>query len=612
MMALAIILIIGYSLPYLVLRENGHYLIHDNLDSVFVWYKVLIESGHIFSGNDTPIEAFMNGVPRGSFPSELNLTLWVYYLLGPLNSYIFERLLFSFVGFWGMYLLLKRHIISGENNALIQIGVAVTFGLLPYWPGAGLTVAGLPMVMYAFLNIRAQNQGYFDWLILFIYPFYSSLILGGIFLLILLGLFFVYDFLINKKLNARFFMAVGMLAGLYLLSHYRLLINFVIDSKYISHRVEFDIESKGFGDCISQVFQIFVLGHFHAQSLQRWIILPTVFIVIFLIWLYKLVSSASHLTYVDGKRTKNRLPSLFRYFAKKHIQPVVHKLSQIIFLPGEVYHKREIVNGVGERLRSHNPMFKIFWHVFVFIFFSSVIYGFIEWSQIAWLKKAVFQYFPIQIQRFYCLHPFLWAILFAITLTVIRDKIRLGEYIALVLLIVQVLYTLGYHEFIRNSDKPTIKEFFAESQFEEIRKFINKPLEDYKVISIGIHPSISQWNGFYTLDGYAVDYPLSYKHKFRGIIEGELEKNEKLKQYFDDWGSRAYIFLGDDIGYLKQKGDGYLIPKLDLNVALLKNMNCNYIFSAVKIDGVKNPDYKLLNIFTNHSSAWDIYLYEII
>jgi len=170
---------------------------------------------------------------------------------------------------------------------------------------------------------------------------------------------------------------------------------------------------------------------------------------------------------------------------------------------------------------------------------------------------------------------------------------------------------LGYHEFIRNSDKPTFKEFFAENQFTAIREFINKPLKDYRVISLGIHPSIPQWNGFHTLDGYAADYLLAYKRQFREVIDYELEKNERLKQYFDDWGSRAYVFVRDNIGYLNMKRNNFMIQELNLNVRLLKDMNCIYVISAVKVNEEKNSEYKLIGIFTDDSSAWDIYLYEI-
>ena len=52
-------------LPYLLL--DSRYMIWDNLDSNHVWYKVLIQSGQLFSSNSTIIDPIMGGLPRSSF-----------------------------------------------------------------------------------------------------------------------------------------------------------------------------------------------------------------------------------------------------------------------------------------------------------------------------------------------------------------------------------------------------------------------------------------------------------------------------------------------------------------------------------------------------------------
>lgn len=46
---------------------------------------------------------------------------------------------------------------------------------------------------------------------------------------------------------------------------------------------------------------------------------------------------------------------------------------------------------------------------------------------------------------------------------------------------------------------------------EEIKDYIGKPQSSYRVGSIGLHPSVSQESGFYTVDGYVNSYPLAYK-----------------------------------------------------------------------------------------------------
>ena len=54
-------------------------------------------------------------------------------------------------------------------------------------------------------------------------------------------------------------------------------------------------------------------------------------------------------------------------------------------------------------------------------------------------------------------------------------------------------------------------------------------------------------------DGYFNVYPLSYKKKFRKIIEDEIENNYFLKKNFDTWGSRLMITYKSDESYMNNK-----------------------------------------------------------
>ena len=133
------------------------------------------------------------------------------------------------------------------------------------------------------------------------------------------------------------------------------------------------------------------------------------------------------------------------------------------------------------------------------------------------------------------------------------------------------------------------------------------------MVSIGLHPAISQYNGFYTLDTYNNYYPLSYKHQFRKIIEKELDKNAQLKRYFDQWGGRCYIFV-DELGkkYDYRKNSTKTIKNLELNTEVLKEMGGQYIISSVPIINADENNLDLLDVFDHKDSAWKIYLYQIM
>ena len=54
---------------------------------------------------------------------------------------------------------------------------------------------------------------------------------------------------------------------------------------------------------------------------------------------------------------------------------------------------------------------------------------------------------------------------------------------------------------------------------------------------------IAPMNDIKAIDGYHQMFSLSYKNKFRKIIKNELEQNEFLRNYYDFWGNRVYMFL---------------------------------------------------------------------
>jgi len=124
----------------------------------------------------------------------------------------------------------------------------------------------------------------------------------------------------------------------------------------------------------------------------------------------------------------------------------------------------------------------------------------------------------------------------------------------------------------------------------DIYKKIKLLVGSNRVASIGVDPMIAAMNDINVIDGYYPIYPKSYKIKFRKIIAKELEKNKSLKDYFDNWGSRVYVFYNDK--------DNLLI-----NFEEAKNIGATYVLSSFTI---KNKSLKLIKELEN------IFLYEIL
>ena len=156
--------------------------------------------------------------------------------------------------------------------------------------------------------------------------------------------------------------------------------------------------------------------------------------------------------------------------------------------------------------------------------------------------------------------------------------------------------------------------FFAEDIFTQIESAIGKPQESYRVVSVGIYPAAAAYNGFYCLDGYSNNYPLEYKHIFRQIMEGELNKNDYVRYLFDNWGNRCYITTAEQANYYTfEKKWNSVIYDLDLNTDKLKEMNCQYVFSAAYLMNAEEMGLSLLREapFETEKSWYHIYVYAI-
>jgi hypothetical protein len=539
--SLSFLTIFFYFLAYVVFGEDSTLNIGDNLDSNVAWVKILLDRGNLFSSPNASLDQVFNGIPLSSLMGSYDISLIWFKIFGIYWGYVFNRFLLAIVGFLGMYFLLKRHFLNSNVFILIPVGVALLYALLPFWSFT-MTVAGLPLLLFAFLNLRSHNSHYSNWIIIMLFPFCSSLVLSGVFFIILITLLYIYDTFKLRVINFRFLSGIILLGVMYLISHFPLFYSFFQSSVFLSHRVEFQTQELTLSESLSKAFEVFINGQFHAHSKHKFILIPT------LIGVYLMLKSEK-----------------------------INKRFMIILL---------------------------------FIIITSVFFGLYYWSSFAHIAKQIMSFLPIQLNRFHFLHPMFWYILFAFSLVVISIFFSFGKHIVTLILILQFLYVLKQHELFKNRFGPSFSQFYAEEQFGEIKSFINKPQKSYRVISLGLHPAISQFNGFYTLDGYIPNYSLSYKHEFRKIISCELNKKEELKDYFDNWGSRCYAFSSEFGRDFLNPGKNK-IEHLDFNYDAFKNLGGDYIISSVEVDTIINDRVKLLQTFNKDNGFWKIRLYEV-
>jgi hypothetical protein len=572
LLILAVVFILLAWAPYLVRGPNTHVKIFDNLDCHIAHTKVLAQSGKAFSLNpNTKLDNFLNGIHLSGVDSGFNVLTWLFMIFPPFTAYALNDLLVRLVAILGMVLLLRKYFIKPhkEEHHWIIFGSALCFALLPFYPAGGISIAGIPLLLYSFLNIRGHEGKLTDFLIIFIFPFYSKLALAGVFIAIGLFIIFVIDWVRNRKMNLLYLGGLALLTLTYGFTQFHLIYSF-LSPGFVSYREEISTTGVPTAKALKYTFDNFVFDRVNIVGAQH---------------MFVIAAAALALVVSIVKKTNARL------------------LKGLIAAA----------------------------------LLTSFMWGFKYWTGIIPVREKFQLLNAFDFSRFYWLNPFLWYLIFALALLII-SKIKPGKILVSIFIIGQVLYMfMNYNWEIRyllgiktsfagsaRTYSLTYKEFYSEALFEEINQYINKPKADYRVISLGIPPGISQYNGFYTLDIYTDVYTLEYKHQFRKIIEKELAKSKRLKRVFDENAKRCYLFVSDLYG--ARGGTGmvfsrgitgtesrrFKIKNMELNTAALKEMGGEYIFSAVEILNYKENNLEFERVFKHSESPWRIYLYKVL
>ncbi|MFS0863619.1 DUF6044 family protein [Fredinandcohnia sp. 179-A 10B2 NHS] len=543
----AILLIFLFVSPYFILGENAHIRVHDNLDSNIAWYKVLAESNQLMGPLDATIPQIINGqLQRGAFGTEFSGIVWLHTFFPTMIAYGLSQLITRLFAFLGMYLLLRKHFLKQSEWQFLTIGVSLAFALTPFWPSGMLSTLGMPLALWALLNIRAGEKSWVNWLTLTLLPLYSSIVLGFFFFISGMGLFWLTDVVRGKGWNPRFLWAIIYFSLIFMIAEYRLVYSFFFVDEPNS-RDEYFHARLTFIRALRLSLKNYVLGHTHVMSVHGLVILPVTLLALYVVIL----------------KNTWREEKAFLY---------LHICNAVLSI----------------------------WYAF--------------WFYKGWVPLTKKFHFldTFNFARYHFLRPMIIYVLFALSLKILWE-FRSGWKRATVFFLLAQLVVLGsFNEEIVYRKKPSFREFYAEQQFEEIKNYIGEPLESYRVGSIGLHPAIAQFNGFYTLDTYNNFYPLTYKYQFREIIEKELDKNTKLREYFDEWGGRCYLFL-DEIGkhYMFKKSSKKEIEKMELNMQAFYDMGGRFIFSAIPIKNAADNNLELEKTFDSPESAWRIYLYRV-
>jgi len=548
-----IILVFPYSFWYF-LNSDSYITIHDNLDSELVYIKLLLESGNLFGFNlHGEIPQIMNGLERSFMRSGFNFTFILFKFLPPVYAYITNHLIVHITGFVGMYLFSKKYLLKG--NEFLASSISVCFGFVAYYHiPFGLSIAGQPLLLFAFLNLLEKKPRTYNWLIILAFPFYSFLpVTLPFFIPILLG-FAVWKYRETGRVPMLFLIGIFGLCFVNVLVEFNLIYS-TFFGDIVSHRTEFNkavtADYFTYKEMLYTIFNGMERTHYHSGL---FLTTPIIFAL--------LLSRIFQIKY------ESKVKLIFWFIVGVTFWGLLIKF--VIYNEGHPNFLDTF------NLDRFNYLLPFLW----LILLGRLLVAF-KWNSISQKTSGIL------------------ILLLTCYSVIIGNEELMRNY-----------KILNYEEV----DYPTYSQYYEPILFEEIKSFLgSENVKNSNVLCLGFVPNIAQFNGFNTLDSYQNNYSLEYKHEFRKIIKAEINRSEYIRKYFDEWGSRCYPFtLGLLANDLVGKNSKLEIQDIRFDFEQIKKMRGKYRISAVAIQKVNPSDLKLLKEFNSESSFWKFHVYEII
>ncbi len=561
---LGILAVALFMLPYVLLGEGSYVQIHDQIDGEILNY--IYRAKYLFKGDIIP--EFMNGMSKAAMTPPAPFGVLFYVVFEPFAAFVTMQWIAMLVGFLGMFFLCKK------LGVLEEIGfvVALLFACMPFYPTYGLAALGQPLLVLCFLELLNGTKKWAPFVGVIMYAGFSSLTLVG-YVWVCVGVLIGIWWFVKKRPVKRFVTGWCALTGTYVFTNLDLF-GSVLGKGFITHREEMALTAT---DNLWEKFcELFFVGGSYSNVYSRAIFFVALIICI-AVWCGAL-----------GKRCADK--NTVAWNAARNVQVL---LGIIIFF----------------------SVCAVLWNCQAVVTLRKFIGGMVTY---------------FQADRVYWVFPFLWMMLLAYVLQVMFEFGKVGKLwvrggllgVCVVLLAVegyQVFRDSNFNKNIRlllleGYEQVTWESLYMEDVFEQIDEVIGEDKERYSVISLGMYPSIALYNGYTCADGYSNNYDLPYKHEFRRIQAAELEKNEEVRKYFDDWGNRLYLvsaMYGTNAMVGKTEQIEY--QELAYDTDAMKDLNIKYVFAAAPVTDAGEMGWTLMSgsPFASESSFYEVWVYVV-
>jgi len=531
-------LLFAYRIP-----DGSYFPGHDFLDHLYVLYKLRGENPHFFDYSAN-LFGVLGSIPLSALGiSDFSLDANLYVLFDAPIAAVINEFISRNLAFLGMYFFLQKLIPVIKSNYVL-IAPSLLYAMLPYYPNFELTIAFLPVVAYVVLTSLSERLNPLKILLLLLASLVGNFTYGGFAVLAVVFVFiFVQLFKREFRSSIRLLTIFLVLTSGYLVGISRLLF-LKFGTEFHSHRLSWRPSPDRWFDfsCLPRLVSEFVgissRGYYHfpsGQSIFTNLFIPGMPLVILLVYL--------------GMQAK--------ILSRKNSAPA---------------------NDQGERRLIITLLCSI---LVVNLFYASEASGFTHFENL--MQE------PFQFKRVAVLLPFLWCVVAGLSLHSLTKYFRQIALFCLIFVLAQITVSnFGVQKQILNyvgisGSHLTINEYFDSEAYSGLARKLGRQPSDIRVLSFDLDPMVASLNGYDALDGYVYNYPLEYKGDFRRIIAGELASDSSLRDYYDDWGSRVYLFHRDlpvsqvklDWCAAQKMGVDFILAKVDLgtvsNLSLVKD-----------------------------------------
>ena len=558
---LGMFIILLAQVPMLILGMDAIVPYHDQLDGDLLTY--MYQAKYLFSGKNVVAE-FMNGMPLTSLTPPAPLAVLLFKVMQPFAAYVVMAILGQLVAYAGMFLLADR--LTGYGFIAFVIGLMYSF--LPFLAVYGFSQYGIPLLLVCFWNLWEKRFRWQSLLYIAVYAGMSSLVLCGYTWIILLGILLGVLIITQKVGQHGEMIAVFLeMTGIYLVLNFSLISQILgINDSFVSHKSEYVLTKERWTALLKDYF---INGGDHSVDYHKYVIV-LVAVVIFVSLFFANSWSA------DCKSMFRRLITGMVFLLGLCMAAALWNCNA-----GVVF--REKLGSIGSFQFG-----RILWIAPAIWYAVLALCIGILWQQRNWMKWLGGLAFL--------------AVLGIMSMSILKSspvkncaqEILLNEY-----------ETISWSDYFAIGVMEQVEEYIRETEGLE--------QSEYRVVSLGIDPVAALYHGFYTLDGYSNNYDVEHKHAFRKVIAPELERNEWLRYYYDDWGNRCYVFSAEIPGYYNiEKGSAWY-NDLQINTEALKELGCTYILSAAYIVNAADLKLELLreDPFETEESYYRIYIYKL-